>query len=182
MKRRWWVVGFVLVLIGGTLIFVPIAPQPDRTIVSTSTSPPETYLASIDGFSWSGSIAIAVSWTSNTSVVVFGAACSGSCTNPAQATGVVESGTSGSFTLYQPVGGSFAVVGGSRSGGAASVTFTFTTALASVGSALVGVGLVLAIVAIVLRPKPAKESALPVELPPPTPANDAPGGPIPPSG
>jgi uncharacterized membrane protein len=168
MRLGMVIVGVIVVIIGAVLLFVPLVPQTSQTVASNSSTP--FYLGSVSGFSLTGNIAVAVSWTSTTTVTIAAAACSGTCSNISQISGITtQSGTSGSFTLNQPDGGEV-IMGIVTSGGAAAnATFKITTALATVGSILVIVGIVILIAGIVLhRKKPAAEPA-----PAPTPAYDS---------
>lgn len=169
------VAGVIVIIVGAVLLFVPVVPQASETVQSNSSAP--YYLGSISGFSLTGSIPISVSWTSTSSVEVIAAAvsCSGSgCTNVSQISGTTaESGTSGSFTLNQPDGGSIIMgIASVTGGGTANATFKITTAITTVGSILVIVGILLLIVGLVLkskRPAPIEapaQAAEPMSTPP----------------
>jgi uncharacterized membrane protein len=154
MRIGWVVVGVVVILIGAALLFVPLEPQANQTADSSSSTP--YYVASVSGFSLTGSIPIAVSWTTNgsTPVDVVAAACSGTCQSISQVSGITsQNGTSGSFALNQPDGGSvlMGVVYSGHPG--VTVTFKITTALTTIGTILVVVGILLLIVGLVLRKK-----------------------------
>jgi len=80
-----------------------------------------------------------------------------------------ENGTSGSFTLNQPNGGSIAMGVLDFGGSAANVTFKLTTALTTVGSILVPVGILVLIAGIVLKSKSQKAAAASMASPAPPP-------------
>ncbi|MCI4355716.1 MAG: hypothetical protein L3K18_01045 [Thermoplasmata archaeon] len=184
------VVGIVLLVIGAVLLFVPLVPQPDQTVKSNSSLPFDLF--SVSGFSVTGSIPVAVSWTSNGTVTVVAAAGS----SEAQYTGasggvsglVTQTGTSGSFSLNQPDGGEvvLGVLSGSAFGGSSSnatVAFHVTVAQTTVGSLLLIVGIVILIVGIVLKSKSAKMAAPAANqwTPPPSPPASGDMPPTPPS-
>ncbi len=165
------IVGVVLLIVGVALLLVPLVPQTNETVSSSSATP--YYVASLSGFSLTGSIPIAVSWTSSgPAVTVIAGACSGTCSNQSQVTGITsQAGTSGSFTLNQPDGGSILMGEVYTGSGTANVTFTITTALSTVGTVLVPIGILVLIVGVVLKRKgamaPAPPMAAPSAPPPP---------------
>ncbi|HKV89889.1 MAG TPA: hypothetical protein VJQ43_01690 [Thermoplasmata archaeon] len=162
------VVGVVLLILGAVLLFVPVVPQAKQTIGPSSSIP--GVILSVSGVSLTGSIPVSVSWSSTGPVTVGGATCAANCES-INATGVsnptIESGTSGSFTLNQPNGGSLVLIAFSFGSGPngfanrsnATTTFTLTTALSTVGSILLIVGILLLIVGLVLKSKKAKMAA-----------------------
>jgi hypothetical protein len=173
------VVGIVLAIIGAALLFVPVLPQSNETATSSSVAP--FYAGSVSGYSLTGSILVAVTWSTNgnTSVNVIAATCSGSCDNVSDVSGYTsQNGTSGSFTLSQPNGGS--VIMGIVYSGETPVTVTFkiTTTLSTVGTLLVVLGIILLILGLVLRgkskapatptPAPVNPAMGPGSAPPPT--------------
>jgi len=166
-------VGIILAVLGAALLFVPLLPESNQTVNSSSDTP--YYVGSVDGFSLTGSIPVAVSWsvTGSTAVEVAAATCSGSCSNVSEVSGITyENGTSGSFTLSQPNGGS--VIMGVIYDGAPGVTVTFkiTVGLATEGTALLLIGILVLIVGVVAR-GPAKAAATP------TPPSNPPAAPPP---
>jgi uncharacterized membrane protein len=162
------IVGVVLLIVGAALLFVPVVPQSNETVSSSSTAP--YYAASVSGFSLTGSIPIAVTWASSgPSVTVIAGACSGSCISSSQVSSITyQNGTSGSFTLSQPDGGSI-LMGVDQGGGGVNVTFKITTALTTVGSILVPVGILVLIVGAVLKRGGSKPAPAPMAAPEPTP-------------
>lgn len=162
------VVGVVLLVIGAVLLFVPLTPQPAQTLSSSSAAP---YEFQVSGFSITGSMPVSVSWTSNTSVILAAVACSGTCSgNVSSLSGVVlQTGTSGSFTLSVPDGGTVAIVAESSTGGPSSTTVNVTTAQTSIGSILLIVGILLLIVGLVLK----RKSSKPMAASPAMPAQDS---------
>lgn len=156
------IVGIVLAILGGVLLYVPIVPQTSQTVQSSSDTP--YFLGSISGYSLTGTIAVSVTWTATSTVDVAAAACTSSCATTNSTSGVsditYQSGTSGSFTLNQPNSG-YILMGIFDSSGqaAANATFKITTALSTVGTVLLPVGIVLLIVGIVLRKSGSKSSA-----------------------
>ncbi|HXW66611.1 MAG TPA: hypothetical protein VEL82_01835 [Thermoplasmata archaeon] len=180
MRGGLVVLGIILAVLGAALLFVPLLPQSNETVTSTSSTP--FYEGSVSGYSLTGSIPVAVSWSTNGSVAVEVAAATASCsgTNCANVSGVsgvtFQNGTSGSFMLDQPNGGTV-VMGVIYSGSSAVVvTFKITTALATVGTVLLIVGIVVLILGVVLRGKP---KPAPAAMPPASAAPVAPPGPPP---
>ena len=176
------VVGVVVAIIGAVLLFVPLTPQSNQTTSTSSSTPFE--LLSVSGYSITGSIPVGVSWTATSSVIVVGAACTAVCSsaNLSSITGITtQSGTAGSFTLNQPNGGQVilgvVVVQGPPSGNApATVTFKVTTGQATVGTALLVVGIIVLILGAVLRPRKANIAAAVAPNPSASPATPAMGG------
>ena len=190
MRLGILVAGIVLVIIGAALTFVPVVPQGSQTVRSNSTAP--YYAGSISGFSLTGSIPVSVSWTasSDVEIVAVAASCDGAgCSNATQISGAtLQSGTSGSFTLDQPDGGSIIMgVVSTPGGSSANATFKITTAVTTVGAILAIVGIILVIVGAVVRkgrkattvaPAPTAWPAPtdgPTTAPPTPPAQDPPG-------
>jgi uncharacterized membrane protein len=155
MRMALVVVGVVLLVIGAVLMFVPVSSQADQTIPAHSALPFVEF--SVSGFSLTGSIPVAVSWTSTGPVTVVAVAGSTNVGNPSAATGAtIQTGTSGSFTINQPDGGAVVLGALNLSGNgnsSPSTTFKITTALTSVGSILLIVGILLLIVGVVLKSK-----------------------------
>ncbi len=169
MRAGLVALGIILAVLGATLLFVPILPQSHETINSAETTP--YYAGSVSGFSLSGSIPIAVSWTVNGTdpVEVVAAACSGACTNVSEISSeAYENGTAGSFTLAQPNGGTV-VLGVLYDGTPGEiVTFQITIGAATVATVLVAVGLLVLIVGVVARrPTPPAPEVPPTAPPPP---------------
>jgi len=162
------VVGVVLVVIGVALMYVPLSPQPNQQVWYTEPRGDQGYVGSVSGWSITGSIPVAVSWSANgsTSVSVLAGTCSGNCSNGQVSDVTYQNGTSGSFTLNQPNGGSVAMGVLSFNGAAESVTFKITTALTTVGAGLLILGIILVIVGLVVR---SKRKSAPEAAPPPTP-------------
>jgi hypothetical protein len=155
-------VGVVLLLIGAVLLFVPVVPQPNETVSSTAELP--YYAAQVSGFALTGTTPIAVSWSVNGSnpVQIVAGACTGSCQNEntSQISSLTtQNGTSGSFTLNQPNGGTI-LMGVVYGGGPVTVTFKITTALSTVGSALLVIGILVLIAGLILRRTPKAPPAM----------------------
>lgn len=160
------VVGVVLLVIGAVLLFVPLAPQPAQKLDQSSTTAP--YAFTVSGFSITGSMPVSVSWTSNTSVLLVAVSCSGSCASANVSTlsgAVIQTGTSGSFTLSVPDGGTVEIAVGSVTGSPSSTTVNVTTAETTIGSILLIVGILLLIVGLVLRRKSSKPMAAASAMP-----------------
>jgi uncharacterized membrane protein len=160
MRLGLVIVGVILLVIGAVLLFVPVVPQANETVSTSSTLPYDIF--SVGGFSLTGSIPISVSWTSSSGAVeVVAAACS-SCSsqNASSVSGVtIQNGTSGSFSLSQPDGGEVLVGAIGSMSSPTNVTFKITTALTTVGSILVIVGIVVLILGAVLKSGKAKAAA-----------------------
>lgn len=162
------VAGVVVIVIGAVLLFVPVVNQGTQTVTVTA---PEVF--QVSGFSITGGIPVSISWTSSVSVEVLAAACSSSCNTGSinSLSGLVlQSGTSGSFTLNQPNGGEVVLGVVTTGGTSGSATFTIKTALTTVGSILLILGIIILIVGAVLRSRP-KATAMP---PAPMPVEPAP--------
>lgn len=159
-------VGIIVAILGAALLFVPLLPQSNQTVSSDSETP--YYIGSVTGYSLLGTIPVSVAWSVNgsTSVEVAGAACPGTCNVSSDISGVTfENGTSGSFTLSQPNGGQ--IIMGVIYDGFPSVTVTFkiTVGLATEGTALLILGIVVLLVGLIAR-GPAKSP--PIAAPPPS--------------
>ena len=179
MRKGILIVGVVLAVIGAVLLFIPVTPQASQSIDSNSATP--FTLFQVSGFSITGSIAVSVSWTANTTVTMAAVTCSAACAggNASSIAGLaLQSGTSGSFTLGQPNGG-YVLVGIFSSGSGsppAHATLNVTTAQSTVGSIVLILGIVLLIVGVVLKskskmaPAPAEPMMTSPEMPPAEPA------------
>ncbi len=176
------IVGLVLIILGAVLLFVPLEPQTNQ-VVSTSSDTPY-YEGTVSGFSLTGSIPISVSWNASATVQVIAGACTATCTNESQVSSITtETGMSGSFTLSQPNGGSILMGAiGPLGGSPASVTFKITTALTTVGTILVPVGIIVLILGVVLKSQKQKMAAMAPPASPPTPPPAAPPASPPPPG
>jgi uncharacterized membrane protein len=152
-------VGVVLAVLGVALTFVPIEPQPSATVSTSSGTP--YYLGQVAGFSLSGRIPVAVSWSATGVVAVAAATCTSPCSNNSPVTDVTfGSGTGGSFTLNQPDGGYILLDAAPTSDNeSANVTFHLTVALTTIGSILVVVGILVLILGVVLRGAAARPPA-----------------------
>lgn len=170
MRMGMVVVGIVLLIVGAALMFVPLSPQPQQTLTQSSTTTP--YAFTISGISITGSIPISVSWSSNTSVLLVAVACSGSCSSgnvSALSGATIQTGTSGTFSLNVPTGGTVEIAVGTITGGASSTTLNVKTALTTVGTIVLIVGILLLIVGLVLKGRPKPMAQPPMA----TPAQDA---------
>jgi uncharacterized membrane protein len=162
MRVGMVVVGVVLLVIGAVLLFVPVAPQPSQTMNESSIETP--YAFQISGFSITGNMPITVSWTSNTSVTLLAVACTGSCNsgNISTLSGVeVQTGTSGTFNMNVPSGGTVEIGAAPLTGGPSTTTVNVTTSETTIGSILLIVGILLLIVGLVLKRKSKAMSAPP---------------------
>ena len=174
MRMGIVVAGIVLLIIGAVLLFVPIVQQPDQTVDTSGSSFPFGAVQ-IAGFSLTGSIPVSVTWSSPSAVTVFAATCSSGCASASSASSIggiaIQTGTGGTFTLSQPNGGYlvYGALNTSGGGGAGpTVTFKITTALSTIGSVVLVLGILLLIVGLVLKSKSAKTKAMP---PAPAPAD-----------
>jgi len=145
------VLGVVLAVVGAGLLLAPVSPRPDQTVREGLS-----IAFSVQGFSLTGSIPVAVSWAStlNATITVYGLACSTTCTsNNVQGQFASQTGKSGSFLLDQPIGGTVLIYEVTKVGQLGNVTVKTATALPTEGSILVIVGIVVLTVGMVLRPK-----------------------------
>ena len=177
MRWGWVVVGIVVAVIGAALLFVPVIPQSNETATSSSATP--YVIVSVGGYSLTGNVPVAVSWSvsGSTSVEVLAGACTANCngTSPQVSSLTSQNGTSGSFTLNQPNGGEV-IMGVVYDGSpAVTVTFKITTALSTVGTILVVIGILVLIVGVVLR----RSKATPTPAPPTSTPSTEPGSPPP---
>jgi len=173
MRPIWVAVGAVLIVVGVVLLYVPFVPQKSIT-VPASQGPPDYEVGTVPGSSLTGKIPVAFAWTSSVTVTVYGGTCSNPCSNYSELSGiVVQTGTSGTFTVQQPVGGTIFVGANTSTGPAGSVSVKVTTAFSTLGSLFVIGGVALALVGLVIRPKRAT-SAL-GEAPPPPDEMGSPG-------
>lgn len=171
---RWTLVmvGLVLIVIGGVLLFVPVVPQNDQK-ESVQFLTGAAYVENVSGYSITSSIPVAVSWSSNSStkVLVGAGTCSSSCSDrriPGPVTW--ENATGGSFTLNPPNGGGIELVVLGWYG-PSTVTFKITSALGTAPTALIVVGAALLVLGFVLR---AKGEAAPTQALSPAPAVGSP--------
>ena len=169
MRTILVIVGAVVLVVGAVLLFVPIVPQASQKVSSNSASP--YVFMSVSGFSLTGTIPVAVSWSANATVTVVAAACTSACNTISGLSSLtIQSGRSGSFTLNQPDGGEV-IFGIANSSSPASATFNVTTATTTVGSILLIVGIVILIVGVVLK---SKGKAMPAAQPMPAPPAETP--------
>lgn len=151
VRPKWVAAGGVILVVGTVLLLVPVTPQPTETVRSQ-------YVGSVSGFSLIGKIAVFVTWTSAGAVQIGAAACPSTCTlsDYGRSGAVRQYGTSGSFSLNQPDGGSIImgnvgptpqIVGLSGP----NITFHITTAPTTVGTGAVVVGGAVLILGLVLR-------------------------------
>ena len=151
VRPKWVVVGAAISVLGVALLLVPLTPQASETVRSQ-------YVGSVSGFSLTGKIPVSVTWTSPEPVQIGAAACAATCTlSDYRNTGAVhQNGTSGSFTLSQPDGGSIImgnvgpmpqIVGLPGP----NITFRITTAPTTIGTGLAVIGGVVLIFGLILR-------------------------------
>ena len=168
MRAGILVAGIVLILLGAVFLYVPIVPQGSQKVTES-----QPYAFNLTGFSLFGSQPIRMTWTSNVPIVFAAAACSSlsACTS-ASLTGLssvsIQTGTSGTFTLSVPNGGTV-IVGivstqSNSSSTPANANVSVTTALGTVGTALLVLGIVIFLVGLVLRKK---RKMVPMPPPPP---------------
>ena len=170
MRAGIVVVGIVLLLIGAVLLFVPVSSQAAQNINESGAT------VQVGGFSITGNIPVAVSWTSSEPVTFYAAACTGTCASGSitSLSGLkIQNGTSGSFMINQPNGGqiAFGFVPTNISSTSATATVNMTTALTTVGSVLLIVGILILIAGAVMRSKSKM-----VAMPPPQPATASDSG------
>ena len=151
MRIGWVIVGAVIAVTGVALLYVPVIPQASRTLTA-SPGAPAYFIASAPGASLTGKIPVSVSWTASTTVTVIGGACTSNCSNFSNLSDIVlQTGTSGTFTVDQPVGGSIFMGANTSDSSTGSVTFKATTAYTTVGSLLVIIGILILVAGLLLR-------------------------------
>jgi hypothetical protein len=159
--RRWVLVfGFAAVAIGLVLVFVPVVVQPTE-VVPADRGPPTYYRADVTGFSITGQLPILISWTSSTPVTLVAGACTSTCSNFTDISDLtLQEGTSGHFTLDQPVDGSIFV--GANASGAANGTVAIhpETTVSAAGSILMTGGIVAVLLGVLLRPRRPAQAAI----------------------
>lgn len=166
------VIGVAVMVIGAVLLVIPTIPQPSVNIAAgTNSSGSQAFTTS--AFSLTYQQPISGSWTSNTSVLFEVIVCSAGCStaNATVAASVVQTGTSGSFTVVVPEGGivQFSMIG--ASGTAAHGTVTFSTALTLPGSIALLAGVALIVLGFFL---PNQRKARPPARVPPRPRPSSP--------
>jgi hypothetical protein len=150
-------VGIVLVIVGAVLLFVPVYPQSDQTIPTSHDGIGEEQF-NISGFSITGSVPVAVSWTSEATVTVYGAVCNFYCgLTHFGSPYLMQNGTSGSFSL-NPKSGEGVYLWAVR-GNVTNVTFKVTTALTTAGLTLLALGGLVMILGALLKSSRAKSAA-----------------------
>ncbi len=187
MRIGFVIVGAIVVIVGIALLYVPVSPQGSKT-VSVLPELPNYLVVNESGASLTEKIPVSVTWTATTEVTVIAGACTSHCTNFSDLSDVtLETGTSGSFMVEQPVGGSVFMGANTSGAPSGSVTFKITAALTTVGSLLVIVGLLILVAGAFLRrtkaspaiaivPAPGAPSPTPAPAAPSTPADSGPSG------
>lgn len=187
MRIGFVIVGAIVAVVGVALLYVPVFPQSAQT-VTAKPGVPSYYVGNVSYDSLTGKIPVSISWTATTTVTVIGGACTSHCTNFSDLSDVtLETGTSGSFMVEQPVGGSIFMGANTSGAPSGSVTFKITAALTTVGSLLVIVGLLILVAGAFLRrtkaspaiaivPAPGAPSPTPAPAAPSTPADSGPSG------
>ncbi len=168
--------GALVAAIGVVLLFVPLAAQP-AAVVPAATGPPTYDVGKVPGASLIGVIPVSITWSSTSYVTVIGGVCSAPCTNDSQLSDItVQNGTSGGFSVNQPVDGETFVGANTTGNTSGTVTFKLTTALTTEASLLIVVGIIVVIVGVFLGPpKPkAVPAAAPGAVGAPVPAPSAP--------
>lgn len=149
------VVGVAVMVIGAVLLVIPAVPNPAVDLSAPPDAPGYEALATsgIGAFSLTDQTPISGSWSSNTSVLFELNVCSALCKTPNATviSSVVETGTSGTFTVDVPQGDIMNVSLRGATGTAAHGTVNFSTALTLPGSAAVIVGIVLIVLGYLLR-------------------------------
>jgi uncharacterized membrane protein len=159
---RWGlvVVGIILIVLGGVLMYVPLVPE-----ASVHIDPSSPYYATLSGYSPTGKIPGSVSWTSPSSTEVVLQACTGQVSlfecNGTETT-TFENGTSGSFSFSVPQGGSIILY--TEGNASANVKLAEPT----YGAAVLGVGVILLVLGLVLRRRASGAPPAPPSSTPPT--------------
>lgn len=162
MRRRVLLLGIVLVLIGIVLSYVPTVPEGSHTATVTADSvagPWYQFSEKVPGSSVTGVIPITISWTASSRATdADAAACFGDCTNVTQVDSFMQTegeGTSGSFSLLQPNGGSIflALIQQTTPPASDNFSFSITAVLTVAGPLLLTSGTIVIILAGILEPK-----------------------------
>jgi len=163
--RRWvMILGIVLILIGIVLSYVPIVPEGNHTATVTFRSSIGIWTAwyqfseNVSGYSVTGVIPVTISWSASAGTAADAAACFGYCTNVTEVESFMKTegeGTSGSFSLLQPNGGSIflALIQQTTPPASDNLTFSITAVLTVAGPLLLTFGTITIIFAGILRPK-----------------------------
>jgi len=145
--------GAIVVAGGAILLYVPVISQ-DLAPISAVPGPPAYDLGRIDGTSPTGYVYVAVRWTATAGVLVIGGACSGTCTSYSELSGItVQRGTSGSFTIDQPIGGEFFIGANTTSESTAVVSVEITSTFSTLATILVPIGVVVGLAGVLLGRK-----------------------------
>lgn len=172
------VIGVAVMVIGAVLLVIPTVAQPSVNLSAASTNRGleagwHNYTAS--DLSVIGQLPISGSWTSNASVLFEVNVCTAGCggKNATVATSVVQTGTSGSFSIDVPQGGIVSFSMNGTSGTAAHGTVNFSTALTLPGSITLIVGIAVIVLGFFLHP-PRKAAPAARPTPRPRPASPPP--------
>jgi hypothetical protein len=186
--RRWlMVLGIVLILVGIVLSYVPIVPEGSHTATvalhsfASEWSGWYQFSENVSGYSLTGVIPVTISWTASAGTDADAAACFGYCHNITQVEDFMKTegeGTSGSFSLLQPNGGSIilALIQQSTPPASDNFSFSITAVLTVAGPVLLTLGTIAIILAGILRPKgearrpevPSSERPPPLDRPDPS--------------
>jgi hypothetical protein len=158
------ILGIVLIVIGIALSYVPIVPEGSHSATTTFSSSAgvwsEWYQFSenVSGYSVTGVIPVTISWSASAGTDADAAACFGHCTNVTQVESFMKTegeGTSGSFSLLQPNGGSIflALIQQTHPPASDNFTFSITAVLTVAGPLLLTFGTITIILAGILRPR-----------------------------
>jgi hypothetical protein len=153
MRSGLVIVGIILLVLGGVLMYVPLVPQ--STVTVTYASP---YAANVTGFTPTGSIPGTVTWSSSSSTEAILYVCTGavhafSC-NGTQST-QYENGTSGSFSFSVHSGGTILI------GTSGTISATVKLAEVTIGFVVLVIGAVILLLGVVLRGKKPAAAAAP---------------------
>jgi uncharacterized membrane protein len=167
MRAGILVVGIVLIILGGVLMFIPLIQSSSANLSTTQPA----YEVNVTGFSITGTIPGTISWTSNQAVTMDAGTCSAvssnnTCTGSRNILSS-ENGTSGTFTFSVAPGG--AIVVGMIGGDAATASVTVKLAQTTVGLILLVVGIILLLVGAVTHKKVPPAAPVPPPVPPTTP-------------
>ncbi|MCI4336109.1 MAG: hypothetical protein L3K17_02800 [Thermoplasmata archaeon] len=147
------VIGVVLMVVGAIFLVIPVVSQSPAHLQAAGNK-----LAfqsfQVSGFSVLYQQPVSGSWSSNTSVLFELIVCTAACnTNTSISQTLVQTGTSGNFTVDVPQGDIVSVAIEGASGGPATATVNVSTALTPLGSGLLIAGIAIILIGFVLRRK-----------------------------
>jgi hypothetical protein len=170
MRIEIVIIGVVLMVVGAVFLVIPFVSQSPVQLQSQGDQfAMQSFSES--GFSVLNQVPVSGTWSSNTSILFEVLVCTSKCdTNATISQTVLQTGTSGNFTLDVPAGALIGIAIEGASGGPARATVNVSTAITPLGSGLLIGGIALIVIGFLIRRK-RKVAAKPAPRPrvsPPT--------------